>query len=797
MGTVLSYRPNQAPELVKAAARSVVQNPGAFRMSATTSSDFARAMVPIAIEIMGKPNDALSSKDELRWGNRGSFSVDTKKGTWHNHEAGEGGGVLDFLRERKNLDKPDALDFLRERRFLPPETIGGKPIVATYGYHDEAGKLLFQVVRLDPKDFRQRAPDGKGGWVWKMDGVRKVLYHLPRVLEAVKRGDAIYVCEGEKAVHAMEKHGFTATCSSGGCGKWKDPGYSKALAGARVVILADNDEAGIKHARQVERALHDRAWRVQTVFSFPNVPAKGDVHDYFANGGTAADFVQMLDDDRPRGWFDPMPAGWADEGEETNVDNGHNRSKVSDEITFDNIKGDKHPAPETSRQYEGAALEPEAQTSRQRDSIKQTVKLKNQAEPVEEARKEYHDLRAKLAKNANGAVLATHANMTLILKHDPLLADLAQFDAFSWGHMLRKPIPVVDRAIKPAAGPYPRPWTDADVTRLLSYVQKEWSASFKKGTVRECLLVEGMDNEIHPVRDWLAALNWDRSPRLSQWLQKAFGCADNDYNRAIGAKLLIAAARRVRQPGCKFDHMVVIEGLQGKGKSSVLQLLFSTPWFADDIADLATKDAAIGLLGKWCIEMGEIEKVIKAEVETVKAFLSRGTDHYRPPYGTVAVDVPRQSVLVGTTNAEQYLRDSTGNRRIWPVNARTPGMADFAWVRANRDQLWAEAAHYEAMGATIWLDEAALRQIADEAQADRMITDPWSDRVHNYLDQPGRKYARVPDVLEIALQLPPAQMTKPAEMRVADIFKLAKWSRDTRHVAEEGKTIKAWFPPPK
>lgn len=263
------------------------------------NSDFARIMVPVAVEVLGTPNDALSDDEMLRWGSRGAFKVDRAKGVWVDHSDGDrGGGVLDFLRIKKNLDKPDALEWLRERKFLPADGTapkGGtrKPqIVATYDYQDEAGALLFQVVRFDPKDFRQRQPDGKGDWIWKMAGVRKVIYRLPQVLAAVQAGQRVFIAEGEKAVHALEAEGLVATCSPGGAGKWK-PEFSTMLAGADVVVLPDNDEPGEAHAAQVMQSLTGTAQRVQCL-RLPHLPPKGDVADWFAAGGTAAELVEHI-----------------------------------------------------------------------------------------------------------------------------------------------------------------------------------------------------------------------------------------------------------------------------------------------------------------------------------------------------------------------------------------------------------------------------------------------------------------------------------------------------------------------
>jgi 5S rRNA maturation endonuclease (ribonuclease M5) len=165
---------------------------------------------------------------------------------------------------------------------------GHREIVAEYDYVDEAGSPLFQAVRFEPKDFRQRQPDGVGGWAWDLKGVRRVLYKLPGVIEAIGRGEPIYVVEGEKDVHALEKLGITATCNPMGAGKWRDE-YSAALLNAKITIVADRDEEGRKHARKVAESVRGVAVELTVV-----EPTKGkDIADHLANGGTIGELVEL------------------------------------------------------------------------------------------------------------------------------------------------------------------------------------------------------------------------------------------------------------------------------------------------------------------------------------------------------------------------------------------------------------------------------------------------------------------------------------------------------------------------
>ena len=166
--------------------------------------DFASIMAPVAIQILGEPNQTLSSKTELRWGTRGSFAVDVIKGTWCDHEDGDrGGGVLDLLRVKLRLDKTAAMKWLCDNQFIPAPKVRPQ-IVDTYDYTDPQRALQFQVVRYEPKDFRQRRPNGNGGWIWDIEGIQRVPYHLPEVIAAVANKDTIFIAEGEEAIAALE-----------------------------------------------------------------------------------------------------------------------------------------------------------------------------------------------------------------------------------------------------------------------------------------------------------------------------------------------------------------------------------------------------------------------------------------------------------------------------------------------------------------------------------------------------------------------------------------------------------------
>lgn len=244
----------------------------------------------VAQELLGNPNPRESTKTEWRYGNRGSLSIDLEKGVFSDHETGEGGGVLALIQRELGCNKAAAAEWLKDRVGLAPTPPKGKPkIVATYRYDDEAGNHLFDVIRFEPKDFRQRAPSG----AWTVKDIRKALYRLPQ-LKAAPDGATVYLVEGEKDVHALEALGLLATTNPGGAGKWRDE-YNDALSGKSVVVLPDNDQAGRDHAATVKASL-GKAGISCTVLELEGLPPKGDVADWLAKGGRREDLEKLARD---------------------------------------------------------------------------------------------------------------------------------------------------------------------------------------------------------------------------------------------------------------------------------------------------------------------------------------------------------------------------------------------------------------------------------------------------------------------------------------------------------------------
>ena len=250
--------------------------------------------------------------------------------------------------------------------------------------------------------------------------------------------------------------------------------------------------------------------------------------------------------------------------------------------------------------------------------------------------------------------------------------------------------------------------------------------------VFEACLTLAYEKRFNPVIDYLDGLEWDGVARVEGLFARYFGVADDAYSRAVARCFMVAAVRRQRRPGVKFDTMPVLRGRQGTGKSTGVKALFGADWFSDaDLGDLKNRDAVLQLGGIWGQEMAELQGLRRVDLLTLKAFCSRTVDRVRPPYGRSSIDVPRRCVFIGTTNEGGYLTDPTGNRRFWPLEVLAE--VDFDALRRDRDQLWAEASALEAQGVSIVLDQD-LWSLAAERQAEETTEDPWADLVRQFID---------------------------------------------------------------
>ncbi len=372
-----------------------------------------------------------------------------------------------------------------------------------------------------------------------------------------------------------------------------------------------------------------------------------------------------------------------------------------------------------------------------------------------------HDWSAGLVLDDSGGVRPLLANLILVLSEHPQWKGVLAYDEFNARVVLRKAPPWDEKATETL-------WTDHHETLTRAWFQREDIAA-QQGDVGRAVQAAARANVFHPVRDYLDALVWDGTPRIDSWLTTYLHADESAYTRAVGPRFLISGVARIYQPGSKVDHTLVLEGPQGKQKSEAIRTLATRDeWFTDRISHISSKDAAQELAGVWLVEVGELDAFTKAASSTIKAFLTRRSDRFRPPYGKHPINLRRQCVFLGSINpvAGGYLKDPTGSRRIWPVVCNR--VIDLQGLESNRDQLWAEAIARFKAGAKWWLETPELEALAAAEQALRLKEDAWKERISRWLGE--RQDASIVEVLEHALKIPTRQQTHSVEIRVATIL---------------------------
>ena len=342
------------------------------------------------------------------------------------------------------------------------------------------------------------------------------------------------------------------------------------------------------------------------------------------------------------------------------------------------------------------------------------------------------DWQEGLQTSKNGTVLPrSTVNLLLILANDEQLNGVFAYDSFAKKIIVRRCPPwELDEGFKV------RQLMDFDYVRMEAWLERKWDLKTGKNRIADAIESTATlpFNTINPASDYFNSLVWDGTSRLDDWLYKYV--SDNNqpknYLSLVGRKFICGLAARAMKPGIKFDTMIILEGRQYAGKSflsRVMATINDEDYFLDDFKDIENKDALMKMQGKLVVEFPEISTMRKAEVNDLKAFLSRTHDVFRPPYGRNTIESGRQCVFVGTVNPEgPYLRDVTGNRRYWPVSCRDK--LDIAAIKEIMPHLHAEAAFRVKNGEKLWLDDSEYDLCVIE-QDKRVMTDIWIDRIED------------------------------------------------------------------
>lgn len=337
-------------------------------------------------------------------------------------------------------------------------------------------------------------------------------------------------------------------------------------------------------------------------------------------------------------------------------------------------------------------------------------------------------------------------------------------------------------------------WTKDDDTQFRAYLSQRQGWSPSKDLIRDGVLSYAKTRSYHPIRQYFTGLQWDGTPRLHKLFSYYAGALDAPYTRAVAKCFMVSAVARIMEPGCKVDHMPILEGPQGTGKSSFCQVL-GEEYHREIHIDAHEKDTRLKLLGKLIIEVPEIVCIRRSDVDSLKAFLSCQKDPIRKPYGHDVEDLPRQCVFIGTTNPGpdgRYMQDQTGNRRFWPIETTKIRLDELA---ADRDQLWAEAFHLYKQGEKWHFVDVALIADATAEQKKRLESEVWAESIQYWLARQAEPYQELRSefIANDILNIPVRYHNTKTFQRIAMAMDELGWKSD--RILVNGKRIRGYISP--
>lgn len=364
------------------------------------------------------------------------------------------------------------------------------------------------------------------------------------------------------------------------------------------------------------------------------------------------------------------------------------------------------------------------------DKVKIQIDEERKNEAAADFATEGKDWRTLLKYQPKSRILENSVwNEMLILNNDP------DFPNFAFNELANRIQVTGDM-------PWERPndnrfWRDADTAQMKALIDVRY-VSFSSRNHDVSFTKVADDRRFHPIRDYLNGLPpWDGTPRIETLLVRCLQADNTPYVRAVTRKTFAAAVARIYRPGTKFDSVLVFDGVQGIGKSTLFKDLVGEEYYSETLSltDMDDKSGAEKLQGFWVVEIGELAGMKKADIEKVKAFLSTSDDKYRPSYGKTVESHPRQCIIIASVNGERgYLRDITGNRRFWIVKApQEEQIKKWNFTPEERDQIWAEAKAIYEGGEKLYLD-GVLIKTAEVVQRDAMEVDERQGMVEEYLN---------------------------------------------------------------
>lgn len=606
-------------------------------------------------------------------------------------------------------------------------------------YLSEEKALMFYIARYDSESGKQIAPwswSDEKGWVCKGWPAPRPLYGLE--LLADNPGRAVLLVEGEKACDAAREllgDKYCVLTWPNGAKAYKKADFSP-LFGRRILLWPDMDEPGREAMLGIAEILQE------------NVPQ-----------------IKILDDkEMPEGWdaADALNDGW--EAEQTiawaksHVHIFHDASAVA--------VVEPEPEPEPVPVIAKEAHIEQAQV------IAETAYI-NDDQPSELSQGAvYWAEKLGLPMTKNGNVII-HLNSAIrALEAYPEWKDFIWFDDFqqkiftTWKLLPNQKF---------------REWEDSDTLELQDFMIYNFGMNkLSKELLYDALAVVAKRQRRNGPKEYFESLTWDGEPRIEMFFHNYFMANDSDYCRAASKNWWITMAARIYRPGCKVDNMVMLEGGQGKFKSTALNVI-GGEWYTEAHGQVTDSNFYYQMQGKLIVEFADLDGISKAEANAIKKFITCKVDRYRAVWARSAKDFPRQCIFVGTTNEDEYLKDNTGARRFWPIKTFK---IELEKIKEDRDQLFAEAVHRYKAGETWW----EMPQQAVEEQERRRLSDEWEYIIDQYLMH--KSETTITDIAVEALKLDVARMDMLVQRRIGKVLRLLKW--DKFFIFKDGKQQNVW-----
>jgi putative DNA primase/helicase len=402
-----------------------------------------------------------------------------------------------------------------------------------------------------------------------------------------------------------------------------------------------------------------------------------------------------------------------------------------------------------------------------------------------------------LVRKRNGDLVPTIANAIAILRYDPEWRAVFGFNLMTGKVKTFRapPFEAVEyvHSVFSAGGD----WQDVHTARTQSWLARVHDLYLGPDVIRAAVDVVAKGAVFHPVRDYIKAQEWDHRPRIADVFIRHAKVDRSPYAEAVSRKWFISAVARAFEPGCKVDHVLVVEGEQRTGKSTMLRALVEDEsWFLETGVALGAKDAMQLIRAKWIVELAELDSIKHVELSRIKQFITTQQDSYRAPYARDPIDQPRSCVFGATTNDYQYLHDETGGGRWWPLRSRATqfDQVDVDAIADERDQLWAEAYWRYKDGERWHLTDRKILAAAKREQESRRVRDPWEPLIAKFIANYKGSGVTTLAILTKGLKIEAERISRREEMRVTGVLRALGW---THQRVQKGRS-RSWrhFPPP-